>query len=546
MSLEEVGPAERGVERGAAVATIGTALSRATGFLRLGALAFALGVTETRLADTYNLANTTPHVLYELVLGGVLSSVLLRAYVEVRSRHGDEEAAVFLTRMINAGLLLLAGITLVGIVAAPWVIRAYTFQAPEAVREAQQGPGTFLLRLFVPQIVFFGLSTISTAVLRAQRRFAVPMFVPVLQNLITIAVLLLFAFTVPRALRTTDGVPTYGLLILGVGTTAGVAALGVVPFFFLRRAGWRHVRGAGLADPRFRRLAVLSAYTLGYVVTNQVGLWVAIVLAERVRGGVSAYQTAFVFFQLPHGLFTVSIATVLGTGMAERAVAGDLAGFAGRVGTALRAMAFVLLPAVAGYIAIAPEIVRLTLEHGMATPASTEMISAVLRAFAVGLLFFSGFHIVREGFQALGDTRTPMLVNLGAFAVNVVVDVTLFILLSDPVERVAGLAIGHAASYVVAFAGGLVLLRRAAGSLGGRTIARTMAKAGLAATATGFAAWWVARAGGRALGTASLTAQATQILGAVLAGLIVYVALASILRLKELEWIKGLLPRRVR
>jgi putative peptidoglycan lipid II flippase len=544
LSREELDPAERGVGRHAAVATVGTALSRATGFLRLAALAYALGVTETRLADTYNLANTTPNIVYELVLGGVLSSVLLRAYVEVRARDGDEEAAVFLTRVTNAGLLLLAAITVLGIVAAPWVIRAYTFQAPEAVQSAQQGPGTFLLRLFVPQVVFYGLSTISTAVLRANHRYAVPMFVPVAQNLVTIAALLAFAFTVPAALRTPGRVPAVGLWILGLGTTAGVAVLGLLPYVFLRRAGWRRVRGAGLVDPRFRRLAVLSAWTLGYVAINQVGLWVAIVLAEGVRGGVSAYQTAFVFFQLPHGLFTVSIATVLGTGMAERAVAGDLPGFANRAGAGLRGMAFIVLPAVAGYLAIAPEIVRLTLEHGMATAASTEMIAAVLRGFAVGLLFFSGFHILREAFQALGDTRTPMLVNLAAFAVNVAVDITLFTLLSDPVDRVAGLALGHAASYLVAFAVGLVLLRRAAGSLGERAIATTVAKAGIAAAGTGAAAWGVARAAERALGSASLAAQAAQILGAVVAGLIVYVVLASFLRLKELEWIKGLIPRR--
>ncbi|MGH2688437.1 MAG: lipid II flippase MurJ, partial [Actinomycetota bacterium] len=367
-------------------------------------MAFAIGIAESRLPDAYNVANITPNIVYELVLGGVLSSVLLRAYVEVGTREGDEEASVFLTRLLNVGVALLGAIAVLGIVAAPWVFRAYTLQADPAVRAAEQGPGTFLLRLFAVQVVFYGLSTITTAVLRAQRRYAVPMFVPVLQNLVTIGALLLFAATVPAALRTTERVPTYGLLILGLGTTAGVAVLGLLPFVFLRRAGWRRVRGAGFRDPRFRNLRRLSAYTLGYVLANQVGLWVAIVLAQQVQGGYSAYQTAFVFFQLPHGLFTVSIATVLGTGMAERAVAGDLPGFAHRVTTGIRGMAFILLPAAAGYVAIAPELVRTTLQHGMTTEASTEMIAAVLRAFSLGLLFFSGFHLVREAFQALGDT----------------------------------------------------------------------------------------------------------------------------------------------
>lgn len=538
------GAEEPAIGRGAAVATAGTALSRITGFLRLAAMAFALGVTETRLADTYNLANSTPNIVYELVLGGVLSSVLLRVYVEVRAREGPEAAWRFVTRVTNVATAVLGTITVVGIVAAPWIVSLYTFRAPGAERAAQQALGTFLLRLFIPQILFYGLSTISTAVLQAHRRFGVSMFAPALNNLIVSATFVAFAISVPAAARDLETVPLHGRLLLGLGTTAGVAAMGLVPWLFMRRTGWRRVRGAGFRDPSMKRLARLSAYTLGYVITNQLGLWVTLVLANGVKGGVTAYQTAFIFFQLPHGLFTVSISTALGPGLAERSVAGDLEAFSQQLARGLRAVAFVILPAVAGYLAIAPEVVRVLLEHGIVTGESTELIALVLRGFALGLLFYSGFHLLLRAFQALGDTRTPMLVNLGAFAVNVAVNLSLFAAFSDPNLKVAGLALGHAASYVFAAGLSFLILRRRLGGIDGLAVGGTLARCLLGAVATGAGAWAAVRVLERVVGPASLTGQIVQILGGTGTGLLIYAGASRALGLEELRWVKGLVVRR--
>lgn len=122
-------PKRRNRRAGAAIATAGTAVSRATGLLRLGATTYALGVTESRLADTYNLANTTPNMIHELIIGGVLSSVLLRSYIEVKAKEGQEEAWRFIARVTKATMLLLAAIGLIIVVAAPAIFRLYTIGA---------------------------------------------------------------------------------------------------------------------------------------------------------------------------------------------------------------------------------------------------------------------------------------------------------------------------------------------------------------------------------------------------------------------------------
>ena len=530
--------------RATAVAAAGTALSRATGFVRLAALAYALGIAETRLADTYTLANTAPNIMYQLALGGVLSGVLLRVFVEVRDREGEDEAWLFITRCTKAALLFLTVVVLIGIVASPYIFRAYAFRVSEEERAAQWEVGSALLILFVPQIVFYGLNTISTGVLRAQRRFAVITFAPVLNNLVVTAAFVAFALVVPSGERTLREVPWTGLLILGLGTTAGIALLGLIPYVYARKIGMKWVRRSGLRDTRFGYLLRLSAYTIGYAGVNQVGLWVIIALANQVQGGVAARDAAFVFFQLPHGLLAVSISLVLGPSLTESAVAEDLAALGHRFIRGMRAIAFLILPAVAGYLAVAPEIIRLLLEHGFTTSSSTDLIASVLRAYAGGLLFFSWWHLMLGTFQSLGDTRTPFFINLVSLCVLATTAILLFSVLHDPRLRVAGLAIAHAASYVIATIAGFVILRRKARGFDTRSLVVTIAKTATAAVAAGGSAWTAARVAGSILGTDAVSTQLLQVALSVGAGVLVYAAAARAMGMEELHWLRSALAQR--
>lgn len=530
--------------RGAAAAGLGTALSRVTGFIRLAAAAYAVGATESRIADTYRLANSTPNILFELAVGGVLSAVVLRVYIEVRDTEGPEEAWLFLSRLTKLTLLVLSALTIIGVLAAPLIIKAYTFRAPGAGRVAQQQVGTALLRLFVPQIIFYGMSYISDAVLRAHQRFGVVMVAPVLNNLIVTATFLTFAATVPERLRRLELLSTGEILLLGLGTTIGVALLGLTPFLYMRRVGFRFVAGSGFRDPRLKRFGKMSLYQFGYVAINQMGLWVALVLANRVQGGVTGYVDSFVFFQLPHGLLAVSISVVVHTALTERAVAQDFDGYRDWFSKGARAVAFSIAPAVAGYIALSPLIVRMLLQHGFFTEQSTDLIARVLRIWAPGILFFSLFYLVLRGFYALGDTRTPMFINFGAFGVNVLVNLTLFSMFDDPVMKVAGLAVGHSASYLFAFIVGIVLLRRRVGGGVSAGLASTMLRVIPASGLTGLAAWFTASLFGAT--DEGLVVQIVRVTVATAVGLLIYVAALSLVRSEELRWWKQIIVRRSR
>ena len=435
---------EPSLVRSTALMATGTLLSRITGLLRVTVLVATLGVGESRLADVYNVANTTPNIIYELVLGGILSSIFVPVFVEVRTTRGQRQAwhvARATMTIAIAGLGLLAAVAMV---AAPWIIRLYVNSGTPAERAEAIEVGGQLLAMFMPQIVFYGVGAVMTGLLNAHRRFGVPAFAPILNNLVVIAVGLTFHALVGQQVPQLGEVTTGQKLLLGLGTTAGVAAMTLVQWPFLRRIGFRFHFVWNWRDRAIRKMATLSAFTVGYVITNQLGYLLVPILAYGVQGGYTAYSTAFIFFQLPHGVFAVSVMTALLPPLSEQAVAGDWAAFRASLGRGIRLTAAVLLPAALGYLALAGPIVRLLLEHGVVTEESTSLLIPVLMVFVLGLVPFSTFQLVLRAFYALQDTRTPFLVNLVAVGVNVVVNLLLFNLLPEQ-WKIPGLAFGHVA-----------------------------------------------------------------------------------------------------
>jgi putative peptidoglycan lipid II flippase len=535
---------EPSLARSTAVMAAGTLLSRITGLLRVTVLVATLGVGESRLADVYNVANTTPNIIYELVLGGILSSIFVPVFVEVRSTRGQRQAwhvARATMTIAIAGLGLLAAVTMV---AAPWIIRLYVHSGSPEERAQAIELGGQLLAMFMPQIVFYGVGAVMTGLLNAHRRFGVPMFAPILNNLVVIAVGLTFHALVGQQVPQVGEVTTGQKLLLGLGTTAGVAAMTLVQWPFLRRIGFRFHFVWNWRDRAIRKMATLSAYTVGYVVTNQLGYLLVPVLAYGVQGGYTAYTTAFIFFQLPHGVVAVSVMTALLPPLSEQAVARDWDAFRATLARGIRLTAAVLLPAALGYLALAGPIVRLLLEHGVVTEASTSLLVPVLMVFVIGLVPFSTYQLVLRAFYALQDTRTTFRVNLVSVGVNVVVDLLLFNLL--PVRwKIPGLAMGHAISYTVGSVLLLYLMSRRIGGLGGRRILAAVGRM-LAAGLVMFVVTVLVAGAVGALADPGFARDLVTVVAGVAAGAVTYLAAARLLRVQEIGLLLEIVRRRGR
>ncbi|MDQ4097707.1 MAG: murein biosynthesis integral membrane protein MurJ [Actinomycetota bacterium] len=520
---------------------IGTAFSRVTGLGKLVAAAFAVGVAESRLADTYNIANTLPNVIYELVLGGVLTSIFVPVVIEELRTHDREKAWEAVSSLVTTAMTVLVVISLLAAVAAPVVIRLFTLRLGGAQAAEQQHLATFFLRWFAPQIALYGYAAVAAGLLNAYDRFAVPMFVPILNNLVVIATFLGFAALV-------DGTPTVAgvdasvsqKLILAAGTTGGVAAMALANWPFVRRLPGRLRLLFRFRHPAVRKLGRLSTWTFGYVVSNQVAFAIALVLANQVQGGPTAYFTAFAFFQLPYGIATVSIMTALVPTLSAQYVDRDDAGFRARTAGGIRAMALLMIPATAVYLVLSRPLIRTLLQHGVMQAESSRLVAQVLDLLALGLLPFSAFLLLLRAYYARQDTRTPLLINLVSNVVYVVASFALF-----PAFDVRGLALAHTVCYVVAAVLAARLLARRIGGLEWQktwsALVKITAATAVATVAMLLVLWLVSITVGPGDVRAVL-----QLIGGGLSGLVTFVLVARAAGVEELALFTRLIPARLR
>ena len=369
--------------RNTVVMTVGTTLSRVTGYVRIAAQTAALGVTVGALGDVYTRANTTPNIVYELILGGILTSVFVPVFVDHQRRLGRDAAFDLGRRILTLALVLLSSVALVGIIFAPQIMRLYLAASEAADRQAQIELGVFLLRWFMPQVVFYGIGAIAGGLLNAERRFAAPMFAPILNNLVVIATFAAYAMIRAEGAPTVERITWLERTVLGAGTTLGVVAMTVALWPSLRATGFRWRLSGGWTHPGIKRVIGLSGWVLVYVAANQVAYLAIIVLAGGI--GVArfpVYATAFIIFLLPHSIFAVSIFTALVPAMAERWSDGDREGVRERFSLGLRDTIVVIVPAALAFIVLAEPIISLLLEHGQADQQDAELIARTLQAFA--------------------------------------------------------------------------------------------------------------------------------------------------------------------
>ena len=514
-----------------AVIGVGTALSRVTGFLRVAAIAYALGVST--LAGVYSYANETPNILYELLLGGVLTATLVPLFVRHVTNHDDDAtSAVFTTSMLS-----LLAITLAGILLAPWIVDLYTLKVTGPSRVPQQELATAFLRCFMPQILFYGMTALTTALLQARHRFVAAAFAPILNNVVVIGIFLALPHFVARPI-TVNGVRDDKalLLLIGLGTTAGIAATALVMLPVLRAARIRLRFLAQWRHTAVRTMVRLSGWTVGYVIANQVALWVVLVLANEHRGGAFAYLAAYAFFQLPHGLFSVSIMTAVAPELAAAGGRGDPPALRHRFSRALRLTLTVLVPAAAIYVALARPIVVALLQRGAFTAGNATLVADTLVGFAIGLPFFSTYLFALRAFYSLEDTRTPFVLNCIENVVNIALALAFFGPFGIP-----GLAYAFSIAYAIAAAATLAVLGRRIGGLRGRGIGTTGLRVLAVSVAASVGAWACAQQ----IGWDSTGAAVASVLVGTVAAVAVILGGFALQRLEEFHELSTLLRNRL-
>ncbi len=499
---------------------VGTTLSRVTGLASVVALTVALG--GGGFADGYNLANTTPNIVTDIVIGGVLSATFVPVFVDRLTTRRPDEAWEAISAVVTVAITVLLVATVAFFLLTPDIIHLYTLtnHNPDVVRQRQEA--VFFLRWFVPQLTCYGLIALFTALLNTRGKFAAPMFVPIANNLVVIVVLVWFHALVPHPSLASVDAHHSALVLLAVGTTLGVVVQAALLAPSLLRARL-HVHFLwSPAHEAMRTITRLAGWTFGWVVANQVALVVILALADGVKvpGAVSAYTYAYRFFQLPYGIVAVSVMSAVTPSLAARWARGDLVAFRHRMAFGLRGILAIIIPSAVGIVLLAHPLIDLVLAHGAETASEADSAATALAMFSLGLPGFCTFLYMVRVLQAMQDTRTAFLLYLVENGLNIVFGVALV----GPLG-VRGLALSLSIAYSAAALLAMAVIRRRVGGLGGDDLTvpvrRVLAASAVMAVTTVLAV--------NVSGAPSGVGLLARVVLAVVVGLVTYLVTAAVL-----------------
>jgi len=473
-----VNPEDTSVVRSSGVMALGTLASRGTGFLRTLVLAYALGVSAGASA-AYNNANTLPNAVYDLMLGGILTSVVVPLLVNAAKRDADGGEA-YDQRMFTLATMALAALTLVATLAAGLLVELYAHGLTPPVRHLT----LIFAFFFIPQIFFYGVSSLAGGVLNARGHFAAPMWTPVINNVVVIAVLLLFVAL--GGIGSSGSTLTTGQIqLLGFGTTLGIVAQTVALIPFLRRVGFRWRPRFDFRRNEVAEITRMAAPLFGYILTTQISFLVVQNVANAAYrhasyDGFPTYSFAWQLFQMPYAIVGISVITALLPRMsahaAERRFGDVKRDFSGGV----RLSSAVVVPASLFLLVLGAPFAEALFGYGQTTAADAKYIGAVFGIFSLGLVPYMMFQLMLRVFYAMHDSRTPMYIGVAVMLANIAL--SLFSLAALPAGHVVE---GVAAAFGIAnLAGTLIawrILSRRMRGLDGYRIASSLLRMHLAA-----------------------------------------------------------------
>jgi putative peptidoglycan lipid II flippase len=449
--------------RASGVMAIGTILSRITGFFRAILAVAVLGTA--LLADSYNVANTMPNILYNLLVGGALTAIfvpqLVRSFSDEDGGHG------FASRLVTtiSGILLL--LVLVGVIFAPALVRLYAPEFATTGFEKEFDIAVAFTRYCLPQIFFLGLFTMLGQVANARGSFAPLMWAPIANNLVVIVI---FAgVLVMQKNLSVENISDGQIQLLGWGTTLGIVVQALILIPVVKRSGIRLRPIFGVAG--LGKSFSLAGWTLVYVLISQIGYLITVNVATSaaVRSaqagittgvGFTPFTSAYYIMLLPYSIVTISIVTALLPHLSKLAIEKNVAEVKKQLIRAIRMCGVVTVPSSVAFLLFG-SLMTEVLYFGISLEDS-RYIGYVLSALSLGLVAFSINLILIRGFNAFEDTKTQVI---SILIINIISSALSYLFLATLENEFVtiGLGVAFAISYIIGLFVTIALLRKHVG-----------------------------------------------------------------------------------
>ena len=462
------------VARSTALMSIATLGSRVTGLVRTWAMAFALG--NTFVTSAYQIANTLPNAIYDLVAGGLLGAAFIPVFLLQKEKFGQEGGNRFAGNILNLTIVVMGLLSILATVFAPQVVATQTFTVGSEAEVTEYA--VLFFQIFAAQIVFYGIGGVVSGVLNANRIYFLPALAPALNN---IAVIVSLFACVP--LSSFD--PMLAIIVLAVGTTLGVVVQFVIQIPALLKTGFRFSLRIDLRDPALVDALKIAGPTFIYVVGTLVSF--SFRNAFSLQAGADGPATlayAWIWYQLPYGVLAVSLSRTMFTEMSEAVAREDWKGLRRHVGTGISGTLLLIIPLAGLMAALATPLMQL-FQAGAFGAEDAAHVASILALWVLSLPFYSVLKYLYNVFASMRKFVAYTVVNL----LMIVVQCALYALLCSPeILGLAGVPIADLAYYAGCCIIMLAILYRHIGSFGMGSIlwssARVLVAAGIGVVVT--------------------------------------------------------------
>ena len=465
--------------RSSKVMALGTIASRGTGFLRTLVLVIVLG--QLTLSQAYNSSNTLPNTVYYLMLGGIFTSVVVPMLVRAAKEDPDRGEG-YARRIYSLGVVSLLSVTVVATLLSPGLV---DLVAGNITDKGEHHAMVVFAYFFIPQIFFYGMDSLLGAILNVRGRFGPNMWTPVINNVVVIFVALLYMAT-ERSINA-DTVSSFGLDLLGIGTTLGIVIQSVCLFPIMWRAGFSMRLTFDFRRSEISEIGRMSGWMFGYVATQAIGNLVVQRIANSagnsaqhlhhpVSGvGISAWSYAYQLFQLPYAIVGISVISALLPRMSGHANERRYSLVRDDFSKGVRIASVIVVPAAVFLGVLGAPLSEFLFAHGHTTTDQARYIGEVFGAFSVGLVPFMFTQLQLRVFYSFRENKTPAILGMVMLIIGVIGDLVALEFL-PPTQTVVGLAFAYD---LVTLSGAILawpLLLRRVGSLDGWRITRSLVR----------------------------------------------------------------------
>lgn len=409
-------------------------LSKILGLVRDHLLASGFGAGNSVAAsfnlDTYYAAFRLPDLLFNLLAYGALSAAFIPLFTELLKKEGKDQAFRFANQILQTVAFIVTCLAIILFIITPFIVPLYVpWFSPE-----KQAVTVTLTRMMLITPLFFTVGSIAAGMQNVFHRYFGLAFGPVLYNLGIIFGIAVFG-------------SAYGVYGVGMGVILGALLNLLIQLPGIGHIGFRFESLSVWWTTRVKEMLLLAVPRIFGMSVTQLSLLIGTIIASGLaEGSITLMNLASNLTSLPLGVIGISIATVSFSRLASVALESNTAHFAAEIKTNIRRMLFLLIPVISGMLALRLQIVRLFLGRGKFDWDDTILTANALGILLIGIIFEALIFLFARGFYALKNTRTPVLIGIGAVTINIVISILytkIFPL------GIYGIAIGTVAAHIV-------------------------------------------------------------------------------------------------